>query len=249
MFNKTLIMILCTFVLATSADASVLSRVIPALVSEASKAATNKSVEYAVEYFKYLFNNNREIAQKYNKPKLDNIGINGGTRKWIVSPLGNLNKNDISALAKTLKTLDKGREQTFNFQFANRNESVTTTQSGEINVNNVNGDVNINVADKNVNNQPDSLSFKNINIDFEYNRKEQKAEKEIENIRSQIKDVINILGESEQRCNEYNQGKNFYNASSRDCDKFNSAKYQLDILKQDLLFYKEQLDKLRDTKR
>jgi hypothetical protein len=57
------------------------------------------------------------------------------------------------------------------------------------------------------------------------------------------------LGESEQRCNEYNQGNNFYNASYRDCDKFNAAKYQLDILKQDLVFNQEQLDKLRDTKK
>jgi len=102
------------------------------LAKQALKLVGSEALKSGVEYFKDLFNNDKNIAKRYGKPELKGGEIRDNVRTWIISPAGNLSKNDIKEIARTLKSLDEKRDQTIRITIKNQDQIFRTTQTGVV---------------------------------------------------------------------------------------------------------------------
>jgi len=105
---------------STVSQASVIGPFLKEIATEALKYAGGEAGKSAVDYFKSLFNKNKDIAESKKKPYLNETEPIGKERTWTVT--GNLTKNDIQEIANTLKSLDNSKDQ-----------RVTATQSSVTN--------------------------------------------------------------------------------------------------------------------
>ena len=78
-------------------------------------------------------------------------------------------------------------------------------------------------------------------------KQEETLQQKIDEISKDITGFYNEIAKFEQPCSEYKVGRNFYFASSSDCENHSKAKYQLETLKQDLAYYRDQLRQLREN--
>src|SRR4030042_2319366 len=131
MSRKFVIMIVVfIFVSGTIAHAAGIGVILKELAKQALIAASKETGKSAVDFFKNLFNKDKDIAQNHKNPKLKDAGVVGRVRNWVISPAGNLSKHDIEEIAKTLKTLDNDLDQTIKIN--NEDQTVVTTQAGII---------------------------------------------------------------------------------------------------------------------
>lgn len=139
---------------------------------QAVKGASTEAGKAAVDYFKDLFNKDKEIAQKKKNPQLEGGELKGKERLWVISPVGNLNKADIDEIARVLKSIDHNRHQRID-------QKVTTTQAvnvaGSGNVTNVIGDrdnvTNINIAHLDQSRESRELMDRSFSVIEQQNKK------------------------------------------------------------------------------
>lgn len=236
MLKKSLfILVVLSLTVVTVSQASGFNVIIKEFAKQALKAASSETGKSAVDYFKTLFNNSKKIALEKKNPQLKSGEIVGDIRSWTITPTGNLSKSDIDEIAKTLKSIDKNREQRISFKINNEYQ-MSVTQTGAINVNNIQGNVNINMNSSDLSAPVELKNNQNSKRQSEIadlKKQESLVEDKVEGIRKEIREAAKIMGESEQPCNEYMSGKNFYGASSNDCTKFNQSKHQLEVLRQE----------------
>lgn len=122
------------------AHASVLTPIISRILEEASKSAAGELGKTAVDRFMNLFNKNKEIAEKSSGAQLKKKDIVNQVQNWIITPVGNIDKDDIRQIANGLKKLDNGKDHRIDFQ------AYVSTQSGDIDIRVSTGDANINTS-------------------------------------------------------------------------------------------------------
>lgn len=128
MFRKCFVITSIILLFSSSVSHSaVFGVILKTLAEEAAKAASSEVGKSAVDYFKKLFNKDKILAQEKQAPQLQDREDGSKVRKWIISPVGNLSKSDIDEIAKTLKTLDRGRDQAISTQVSNRVEEISNT--------------------------------------------------------------------------------------------------------------------------
>src|SRR5208337_367355 len=79
----------------SASQAAGVGGIVSGLAKQALKLVGSEALKSGVEYFKDLFNNDKNIAKRYGKPELKGGEIRDNVRTWIISPAGNLSKNDI----------------------------------------------------------------------------------------------------------------------------------------------------------
>jgi polyhydroxyalkanoate synthesis regulator phasin len=128
---------------AVSPD-NVFAVLLVSLMKEALKSIGSEAGKMAVDRFKALFNANKDLARNKKHPQLSGGDVKGKERIWVVSPTGNLGKDDIAQIARTLKYLDRDRDQRVSVRIDNEDLVVTANQTG-VNIQRVNirGDSNI----------------------------------------------------------------------------------------------------------
>ncbi len=135
MFRKAiLISALICFILVNGASAApaanVFSTLLGSLVMEALKSVGSEVGKAAVDRFKSLFNANKDLARKREHPQLSGGEVKGKERIWVVSPAGNLSKDDIAQIARTLRYLDQDRDQRVSVRIDKEDLVVTANQAG-----------------------------------------------------------------------------------------------------------------------
>jgi hypothetical protein len=123
-----IICILICFACSSSSQAAGSAALFGKLAQEALKLVGSEALKSGVEYFKDLFNKDKYIAKRYGKPELKGGGLKDDVRTWMISPSGKLSESDIKEIARTLKSLDKNRDQTIQ----NQNQIFKTTQTGVV---------------------------------------------------------------------------------------------------------------------
>ncbi len=78
---------------------------------EAVKSVGREAGKTAVDWFKTLFNTNKELKRDRKNPQLSGGEVKDKERIWLVSPPGNLSKEEIKEIARTLRYLDDDRDQ------------------------------------------------------------------------------------------------------------------------------------------
>jgi len=135
MFRKAiLISALICFILVNSASAApaanTFSTLLGSLVMEALKSVGSEIGKAAVDRFKALFNANKDLARNRRHPQLSGGEVKGKERIWVVSPAGNLSKDDIAQIARTLRYLDQDRDQRVSVKIDKEDLVVTANQAG-----------------------------------------------------------------------------------------------------------------------
>jgi hypothetical protein len=118
------------FASANISPANVFGVILKGLAKEAVKSAGAEAGKTAVDRFNTLFNGNKDIARNYKGPQLRESEARGSEKNWLISPAGTLRKDDIAEIARTLKSLDQGRDQGIRVKIGKDDLTVTTTQTG-----------------------------------------------------------------------------------------------------------------------
>ncbi len=124
-------MLIC-FACTSTSQAAGIGIILSELAKQALKLVGSEALKSGVEYFKDLFNKDKNIAKRYRTPELKGGEIKGNERTWIISPAGNLNKSDIKEIARTLKSLDGNREQSIRVTIRKQAQIFNTTQTGVV---------------------------------------------------------------------------------------------------------------------